>query len=65
MDFSKLTDNQKIIVNSCLVASITMFSIFATQPPSFNILYSGLVGGMLSGIIQLQKSTDTKILMII
>ncbi len=66
IDFANLTPNQKILVNAVLVSGISMFSIFATQPFSFNILYAGFVAGILTGLIQLQKSIiGSKLLMLV
>ncbi len=64
MDLANLTKNQKIIMNTCLVAGITMFSVFATNAPNLNILYSGFVAGFLAGLIQLRKDVDNNPVML-
>ncbi len=58
MDFSKLTPNQRIIINTVAVAGISMFSILATQPFSWSILWSGFVAGGLTALIQIRKVTE-------
>jgi len=60
MDFSKLTANQRIIVNMVAVSGIAMFSILATQPFSMPLLYSGVIAGFLTGLIQLKKVSEEK-----
>ncbi len=67
MEFNKLTNNQKIIVNTLAVSGIAMFSVIATQPFSWAIIYSGLIAGILTGLIQLRKISEktTEFLMVI
>lgn len=65
MDFSKLTPNQRVIINMAAVSGIAMFSILATQPFSWSIIWSGFVAGGLTGMIQLRKISEDKFLMVI
>jgi len=58
MDLSNLKPHEKIILNSMIVAGITMFSVYAANPFSLNILYSGIMAAALTFLTQLKTLTD-------
>ncbi len=58
MDLSNLKTHERIILNSIIVGGITMFSVLSVNEPTWNLLYAGIVAGILTCLTQLKTITN-------
>jgi len=63
MDFDHLKKHERVILNAVIVGGITMFSILSVNQPSWNILYAGVIAGVLTFLTQIKTliSDDEKL----